>query len=216
MVAVGATLLAPTAEAAPRDSAPTAARIVEPMLADSSAIPCAPGTTSVGVLDGYHEGDRTRVRLCAVSNLPASATADESNPGTKYYIKGANRRPVVNSRVSGAAFAMVEAAKRDGVALTATSSFRQDAQQRALYQCYVDQKPGCLQAAEPGYSTHQMGLALDFNLPRTYDTCDGGAAKDNPAWKWLRANAAGYGFRQLQAENWHWDTTTSNVNPVCD
>jgi LAS superfamily LD-carboxypeptidase LdcB len=122
---------------------------------------------------------------------------------------------VVNSRISGAAFALVEAAKADGVPLTATSSFRQEVHQRDLFQCYVDQKPGCLQAAEPGYSVHQMGLALDFALPRSYDTCDGGNAADNPAWKWLRENAGEYGFRQLRAENWHWDTTSSDVNPMC-
>jgi hypothetical protein len=61
-----------------------------------------------------------------------------------------------------------------------------------------------------------MGLALDFAVPQSYDTCDGGAARDDPAWKWLKAHAADYGFRQMQAENWHWDTSVDGDYPMCE
>lgn len=214
LVTAATTVWAPAAAASPRDDRPSPAHIVEPMLADSSNVPCAPGTNSLGVLPGYNRGEPTRIHLCELPNLAAQQSAEESNPGTKYYIKGANRHAVVNARISGVAFEMVEAAKADGVMLIATSSFRRDVHQQDLYQCYLDQRPGCLAAAEPGWSIHQMGLALDFNLPQSYDTCDGGLAANNPAWRWLNQNAADYGFRQLQAENWHWDTTTSG-EPMC-
>ncbi|HEY1118357.1 MAG TPA: D-alanyl-D-alanine carboxypeptidase family protein [Acidimicrobiales bacterium] len=53
--------------------------------------------------------------------------------------------------------------------------------------------------ARPGQSNHERGLAIDF----TY----GGStiqSRSSPAFQWLRANAAGYGFYNLPSEPWHW------------
>ncbi len=53
--------------------------------------------------------------------------------------------------------------------------------------------------ARPGQSNHERGLAVDF----TY----GGStiqSRSSPAFQWLRANAAGYGFYNLPSEPWHW------------
>jgi peptidoglycan hydrolase CwlO-like protein len=55
--------------------------------------------------------------------------------------------------------------------------------------------------ARPGYSMHEQGLAIDF--------AEGGNAltsHDDPGWKWLDANAATYGFKNLDSEPWHWST----------
>ena len=53
--------------------------------------------------------------------------------------------------------------------------------------------------ARPGQSNHERGLAVDF----TY----GGStikSRSSPAFQWLRANAARYGFYNLPSEPWHW------------
>ena len=56
--------------------------------------------------------------------------------------------------------------------------------------------------ARPGYSQHELGLAIDF-------TCSGGSitSSSNSCFQWLDANAAGYGFYNLPSEKWHWSTT---------
>lgn len=55
--------------------------------------------------------------------------------------------------------------------------------------------------ATVGHSNHESGLAFDF-------TCDGPnnsiQARDNKCYIWLNSNAAGYGFKNLPSEPWHW------------
>ena len=53
--------------------------------------------------------------------------------------------------------------------------------------------------ATPGKSNHEKGLAIDF-------TYNGSTIKtrDNPAFKWLAANAANFGLYNLPSEPWHW------------
>ncbi|HVM08508.1 MAG TPA: M15 family metallopeptidase [Acidimicrobiales bacterium] len=56
--------------------------------------------------------------------------------------------------------------------------------------------------ARPGMSMHEHGLAIDF-------TVNGRAlvSESDPAFQWLAANAATYGFYNLPGEPWHWSTT---------
>ncbi|NNF56195.1 MAG: hypothetical protein HKN03_17345 [Acidimicrobiales bacterium] len=56
--------------------------------------------------------------------------------------------------------------------------------------------------ARPGSSNHERGLAIDF-------TDDGRSINDRNSrgYKWLKANAADYGFFNLPSEPWHWSTT---------
>jgi hypothetical protein len=49
--------------------------------------------------------------------------------------------------------------------------------------------------ARPGTSLHERGLAIDFDHCRTRDT---------ECFRWLAANAASYGLRNLPSEPWHW------------
>jgi LAS superfamily LD-carboxypeptidase LdcB len=136
-----------------------------------------------------------KIRICAVSNLPS--TSEESNGG--YGIVGADGKAVVNSRVSGAVYAMVAAAAQDGVTLTASSGFRTMAHQQALYAA----DPDPTRVAVPGTSNHQMGLAIDFaGLPST-----AGPIAGNQYWEWLSAKAANFGFKNYPAEAWHWSVT---------
>lgn len=161
-------------------------------------IACAANTNDAGIQDGYSEGKLVKIRVCAIPNLPS--TGEESNGG--YGITGANGKAIVNSRVSGAVYAMAAAAKQAGVNLTAGSSFRTMAHQIAL-------QGGGAVAAPPGYSNHQMGLAIDFSVP-ICDATIGGQCSDpgNPMWDWLHKNAGNFGYKSaVPSEAWHWSPT---------
>ena len=56
--------------------------------------------------------------------------------------------------------------------------------------------------ARPGSSQHERGLAIDF-------TYNGGSisTRRNTGFRWLDANAAAFGFKNLASEPWHWSTT---------
>lgn len=54
--------------------------------------------------------------------------------------------------------------------------------------------------ARPGTSQHEIGLAIDFS------NC---SSRGSACYRWLAANAAGFGFYNLPSEPWHWSTTGS-------
>lgn len=90
---------------------------------------------------------------------------------------------------------MQQAARAAGFNLTATSGFRTNEQQKALYQKYLN-GTGNL-AARPGYSNHQNGISIDI----------GGSLQGygTAAFSWLKANASKYGFvNDVGGEWWHW------------
>jgi D-alanyl-D-alanine carboxypeptidase-like protein len=161
---------------------------------DSTSVACAPNTRNIGIYQGYTGGNEVDVRLCAIPNLPS--TGEESNDG--YGVTGGDGQCVLNSRVSGAVYAMVQAADKAGVSLAATSCFRTMAHQQALFA----QDGGDTDlAAVPGTSNHQMGLAIDFQTL----TQSPGPDTGNPVWDWLAANAANFGYHNSTVvEAWHW------------
>ena len=96
---------------------------------------------------------------------------------------------------ANAYYVMAQAAERDGIELAVVSGFRTMAEQERLYACYVDCNcNNCNLAAEPGYSNHQSGHALDLN------------ASAAGVLDWLNAHAAAFGFeRTVPSEDWHWE-----------
>ncbi|UMG91846.1 D-alanyl-D-alanine carboxypeptidase family protein [Nocardioides sp. TF02-7] len=202
---------APPGSAVTLTPRPVPTRPVGDLRADSTALRCAPGTRDVGVRAGYVDGRRVAVRLCAVPHLPSSGA--ESTASSRYHVPGARGRAVVNARISGAVRALVEAARREGLRLSANSSFRTMRHQRDL--CRED--PGCRRGdhtlvAPPGHSQHQLGVAVDFSGTRVTGgrSCDRRA--EDPAsrvWRFLRRHAARFGFRQYAAESWHWDALSA-------
>jgi hypothetical protein len=169
---------------------------------DSSSVACAPGTDDLGMNEAYNEGQKFTVRLCSLPNLPSNGQAD--NSGGRWSTQGAKGFAIVNSRVSGAWFMLVNDAKTAGINLTVNSSFRSMPHQQALF----NSNPNPSFVARPGYSSHQAGVALDFNGMGVEggSTCAARARMPkNPAWQWLHDNAERYGFKQYSAEAWHWD-----------
>lgn len=154
----------------------------------STSIACAAGTTDAGVAQGYRNGVEIDIRICSIPN-----TVDTS--------AGKNNLPIrVNSRISGATLGLTKAlaaspANGGRPVLRVADSFRTMANQQEALALY-----GLGRAAKPGYSSHQMGLAIDFQLGSN----DGVRRPGDPVYDWLVANAKAYGFAKLSSESWHW------------
>lgn len=171
---------------------------------DTTHIACAAETKDLGTgYDGYINGQRIPVRLCGITNFPSSAW--ESNPSNStYFIPGADGMTVVSSYVSANVYAMVQAMTNDlkdrGIVPSTSSHFRTMQAQQLAWDRYINGN-GPL-AARPGYSNHQSGVALDFQLP----TGNSGATRaGDPVYDWLVQNAGTYYFDKLGSESWHWD-----------
>lgn len=111
--------------------------------------------------------------------------------------------------------AMVAAAAAEGVIVSPTSSFRSYELQVVSYADWY-RKLGSSSLANgvsalPGYSEHQLGLAVDFRTGGCALECFGISA----AYVWLDANAHKYGYIERYplgkeqitgygAESWHW------------
>ena len=182
----------------------------------SESIACDPRTQEIGVFYAYNSGKPAKYRFCSIPNLPSTTTDGYMNileSTGKTHLKG---KAVVNSRVSGAVFSMVEAAKADGVNLSSGSTYRSvewqmnscqfsSAQKQQLYDESAAGKQvtkrcpktgdNYTMIAAPGYSLHQTGVAIDF--------------KEN-GYAWLRANSTRFGYANYDKEAWHYDTNCSS------
>ena len=187
------------------------------LFSDSTKVPCFddPGTAvaetrDLGVQDGYNDGQKVPIRVCAISSI--ASDAGESNPGDTYFISGADGRAIINSRLSEPAYRLGrDMAASIGQTPRLASAFRNMAKQESLcaanYQCRNGDYPF---VARPGYSNHQMGLAFDFSEPsgKTNSTSCVGRATDpsSAVWRWLDARSWNYGkLQQYTNEAWHWD-----------
>ena len=188
---------------------------------DSSVdVPCDPRTIDLGIHDGWTGGVRTSYRFCSVPNLPVASSQGNSihQAAGRTDLFG---QAILNSRVAGAVFSMVEAARADGVTLTASNVFRSfdwtvdncnlSASQKATLLSQrqsgkVDRicnKPSS-EFAPPGYSNHGAGVAIDFT-----GHCGGKTGTyecSHPIYDWLRVNAQRFGFTRYSIEYWHYDT----------
>ena len=87
-------------------------------------------------------------------------------------------------------FAMVDAARAEGLTLLISSAYRSYQYQEGIYQYWVDtlgQEEADRTSARPGTSQHQLGTAIDFGC-----ICEDFA--DTAAGRWLASYAWKYGF----------------------
>ena len=87
-------------------------------------------------------------------------------------------------------FAMVEAARDEGIELLISSTYRSYAYQEELYDYWVGElgeEEASRVSARPGRSQHQLGTTIDFGC-----ICD--AFADTDAGRWLAENAWEFGF----------------------
>jgi hypothetical protein len=207
-------VVVPTPEAppatAPTPEAPPATAPTPEAPPTAKKTDCAPDTQSVGI---YKLGRSGKSELCAVG---MRSTGEESTPGSKYYVEGANGRAIVRAADSLQIQRMINDAAKDGITLSAASSFRTFNHQKDL--CNAD--AGCshgnyMFVAPPGGSTHNLGQAIDYNIDgysldsgqcvTVANTC---TAPDSKVYQWLSQNAANYNEHQYSKESWHWDSST--------
>lgn len=160
---------------------------MENLYKDSTSVACAPGTENVRDDTGYKDGNPVPVKLCALPN-----TSESGKPGGK---------GLANSRVSGAAYAMFEKMKTDlgKDSIPLNDSFRTMQDQEDALATYG---PG--QAAQPGFSNHQMGAAFDIGGGGCAYSAGVTSCENSEMWRWMRDNAASFGYKQLSREWWHW------------
>ena len=115
-----------------------------------------------------------------VNNIPI---ANKTYPLPSVYAPG------LIAEVSAAADELMAAAKAEGLSLTIISGFRSYQRQEELYKhwCSLYGYGGNLVSARPGFSEHQLGLAIDFNLTEY-------ALANTAEGRWLKAHCAEYGF----------------------
>lgn len=88
---------------------------------------------------------------------------------------------------------MAEAALRDGVYLHVVSAYRSYGQQVRQHRINASL------AAQPGWSNHQCGIAIDVDNAVRH-----GRVTDT--YRWLERYAGSFGFRQVMRwEPWHWE-----------
>lgn len=104
---------------------------------------------------------------------------------------------VLRSDAAAAFLAMQRDARAAGINISAGSGFRTNEEQIELYRRYMNGTGN--EAARPGYSNHQGGVAMDIKGVGSYGSA---------AYKWLKANAGRYGFvDDVGGEYWHWHYT---------
>lgn len=117
---------------------------------------------------------------------------------------------VVNVSIGPQLAALLSAADAAGFNFTG-GGYRDSAQQIALRRAHCGPSDFAIYemsaaqchppTARPGSSMHEQGLAVDFAI-------NGSAigSHSDPAFQWMAANAARFGFYNLASEPWHWST----------
>ena len=128
-------------------------------------------------------------------------------------VRGVGRRKIPLHRLAAAALqALQAAARQSGIReplLLPVSGYRSSARQRELFAAAVA-RYGSPQAARrwvapPGHSAHQSGRAIDFYLGSKNASWNVNHLRETAAFRWLRDNAATYGFYPYTVEPWHWE-----------
>ena len=119
----------------------------------------------------------------------------------------------VHASIAGSLRDMVLAARADGIELRG-KGFRSTSRQIELrkqncgpteFDIYEKSSSACSPpTAKPNRSLHESGLAIDFRHGEESIT-----SRSQPAYRWLAANAAAYGFFNLPSEPWHWSVSAS-------
>ena len=125
-----------------------------------------------------------------------------------------SRGATLSAKAIDAFNSLMAAADVAGINLSVTSSYRSYSNQVSTYAYWVGVSGADgadTYSARPGYSEHQTGLAFDISSNGCVLDCFG----TSPAYGWMQANAAQYGFIQryyagydsitgYKAEEWHY------------
>jgi|688.fasta_scaffold161119_1 D-alanyl-D-alanine carboxypeptidase len=156
-----------------------------------------------GVGDAYIKGKLYKIRLCKVKGTDGNTAK-------------------VNVEMALNLANMIRKAQQDGVKLTLGSNFRtmqsqvNTARSNGCYKSGNFNRSDCnVATAQPGYSNHQSGSAIDFGCngkticySNSSAWCEknGSQLRPNeyPCFEWMVRNANSYGFYNYKKEAWHW------------
>lgn len=194
----------PTDAATARSLASLGVTTVDP--GDINAVASALNAAKARVgLAGTPAADCTPAADDAVGS---ASVAPGAEPGTSTIVLPAGGTTLMATTVAPRLQAMLNAAAGDGIPLggwgyrSAASQIRLRREHCGSSDYDIYQKPSRLckpPTATPGKSMHEVGLAIDL----TYKGSTIGSHA-SPAWQWLNAHAAQYGFFNLASEPWHW------------
>lgn len=167
---------------------------VNDVFGPSDTIQCPNGIPDGGVQQGYNKGQLVPIRVCIITGVG------------------------INVKIAQNVATLIQDASKQGIDLKAGSGYRTMSQQTSLYRrnCPKGENGRCTPpTARPGYSNHQMGLAIDFKynneticfLPKSRNKTVN--CKGNAGLEWLKVNAARYGLKNLPDEAWHWSVDGS-------
>jgi len=143
-------------------------------------------------------------RLAAQRSSSGPVTISITGSGSIVSVRGIQIHQSIADNLAG----LLSAAESDGISLSGWG-YRDPQRQIELrrqncgtsdYAVYQMSPSQCSPpTARPGQSNHERGLAVDFTYGgRTIQS------RSSPAFQWLAANAARYGFYNLPSEPWHW------------
>lgn len=119
--------------------------------------------------------------------LPSKYEASDLVTLSKEYSTNSHR---LKSVAATALMKMIDAAKVDGMDLKVISGYRTESTQNWLYNNSVKKngvEHALIYSAKPGYSEHQLGLAVDLNSVEE-------DFEQTKEYKWLKTNSYKYGF----------------------
>ena len=151
--------------------------------------------------------EQARLAQLAAARAPRSSgpvTISITGSGSIVTVRGIQIHQSIANNLAN----LLSAAEADGISLSGWG-YRDSQRQIELrrqncgtsdYAVYQMSPSSCSPpTARPGQSNHERGLAVDFTYQgRTIQS------RSSPAFQWLRANAASYGFYNLPSEPWHW------------
>lgn len=153
-----------------------------------------------------------QLKLAAAAESRLAAALRESNT-TKRFARGkvtlvTVRGITVAASIAGRLENMLSAASADGKRFGGSGYRSSDGQVAARkrncgssnYAVYEMPSSRCRPpTAKPGQSLHEQGLAIDFTYNGSIIQ-----SRSSEGYKWLKANAARFGFYNLPSEAWHW------------
>jgi D-alanyl-D-alanine carboxypeptidase len=128
-------------------------------------------------------------------------------------VSGVGGKRVPLHRLAAAGWAeMVKAARAAGIQsplLLPVSGYRSPERQKRLWANALKKYGSPAKArkwvAPPGGSAHQTGRAIDLYLGGRNASENVATLRTLPAYSWLVANAARFGFYPYEKEPWHWE-----------
>lgn len=140
--------------------------------------------TNVNEITDY---DKIDVLVNKYNKLPSNFEASDLVTLSKEY---SSRGHKIKKVAAEPLMKMIDAAKKEGIDLLVISGYRTESTQAGLYNNSVKrngEEHALIYSAKPGYSEHQLGLAVDLN--DTEERFD-----QTKEYKWLKANSYKYGF----------------------